>query len=315
MAVDADALSRVLGSVDLRLGIARREALRPGALIAVPSGKATLLYFVTGSVRGRARLSSGCRVDIDGDAQRVQCDVVGEHTRLVAGDAFLTLGGAGFALEALDDVDLVVVELELSDDASRLASVMPAFVTVADFAALDPAAAALAGNMGSSESAPCAKGGADLLVCRMMAKTVLLAVIRAWAMTGRAPHGWPALSADPFLDRVIAAIHDAPGHDWTVERLASVGAMSRSTFAERFRNALGRSPVDYVTEVRIDAAKRMLDAGSTISYVSRELGYGSDEGFSRAFRRRTGVTPSAWRMTGRPAARDTDRAARVAVPA
>jgi AraC-like DNA-binding protein len=75
--------------------------------------------------------------------------------------------------------------------------------------------------------------------------------------------------------------------------------MSRSTFAERFRTAVGRSPADYVTEVRIDAAKRMLDAGRSVSDVSRELGYASDEGFSRAFRRRTGMTPSSWRLAHR----------------
>ncbi len=60
---------------------------------------------------------------------------------------------------------------------------------------------------------------------------------------------------------------------------------------------MGRSPADYVTEVRVDAAKRMLQAGQSVSSVSRELGYASDEGFSRAFRRRTGMTPSSWRAS------------------
>lgn len=84
-----------------------------------------------------------------------------------------------------------------------------------------------------------------------------------------------------------------------MECLASIGAMSRSTFAERFRSTVGRSPADYVTEVRVDAAKRMLEAGRSVSDVSRELGYTSDEGFSRAFRRRTGQTPSSWRLANR----------------
>ena len=75
--------------------------------------------------------------------------------------------------------------------------------------------------------------------------------------------------------------------------------MSRSVFAERFRSALGRSPAHYVTEVRMGAAKGMLDAGRSVSETSRTLGYASDEGFSRAFRRATGVTPSAWRMSRR----------------
>jgi len=47
------------------------------------------------------------------------------------------------------------------------------------------------------------------------------------------------------------------------------------------------------------AAKRMLDAGRSVSDISRALGYASDEGFSRAFRRRTGMTPSSWRLAHR----------------
>jgi AraC-like DNA-binding protein len=124
-------------------------------------------------------------------------------------------------------------------------------------------------------------------------------VIRAWAENGCAPAGWPSRSNDPFLDRVVEAIHEQPGRDWTVETLANVGAMSRSVFAERFRTALGRSPASYVTEVRMDAAKRMLEIGRSVSDTSRSLGYASDEGFSRAFRRATGVTPSVWRMSRR----------------
>jgi AraC-like DNA-binding protein len=214
---------------------------------------------------------------------------------LTQGDAFLTLGGSTTVLDAVSPTDLVVVELELSSSTSMLALLLPDPITVTAFAALEPAAAALAGSMGPTDPPSWPDRQGDPVICRIMAKTVLLSVIRAWAAHGCAPAGWPAVSADPFLDRVVAAIHADPGRDWTVERLAGVGAMSRSVFAERFRTALGRSPVDYVTEVRVDAAKRMLGSGRSVSETSRELGYASDEGFSRAFRRRTGLTPSAWR--------------------
>src|SRR5690606_20784505 len=109
------------------------------------------------------------------------------------------------------------------------------------------------------------------------------------------PAGWPSRSGDPFLDRVVEAIHEQPGREWTVEALANVSAMSRSVFAERFHHAIGRSPAHYVTEVRMQSAKELLTAGQAVSDVSRQLGYASDEGFSRAFRRATGVTPSSWR--------------------
>ena len=297
--VDADALSQVLSTVDLRVGVARRTSLPAGALLPIPHDVITLVYIAEGSVHGHPPLGDGCRLDVDPGSRRLTIDPQGHRDRLVAGDAFLMLGGSPFALEAEDAASLMVVDLELADAASQLRAVLPEFITVTGFDALEPAAAALAENMGLVDPATCPVRQGDPLICRMMATTVLLSLIRAWAANGCAPQGWPSLSNDPFLDRVVEAIHEEPGRDWTVERLAGVSAMSRSTFAERFRNAVGRSPADYVTEVRVDAAKRMLDAGRPVSEISRELGYASDEGFSRAFRRRTGMTPSSWRMAHR----------------
>lgn len=295
--VDSAALGQVLDAVDLRVGVARRVALATGGILPIPSGAATLVYIASGSVHGHPPLTTGCRLDVDDAAQLVAVDDRPLSANLVAGDAFLTLGRAAIALEADGTADLVVVDLEFSDSASMIAALLPDPITVMSFAALEPAAAALAGSMGPSDPATCPSRQGDPVICRMMAQTVLLSVIRAWAANGCAPAGWPSVSNDPFLARVVEAIHEQPGRDWTVERLANVGAMSRSVFAERFRSAIGRSPVDYVTEVRVDAAKRMLSEGRAISEISRELGYASDEGFSRAFRRRTGMTPSAWRAS------------------
>ena len=297
--VDADAISQVLGAVDLRVGVGRRMSLASGTLLPIPTGAITLVYIVEGGVHGHPPLGDGCRLDVDPDSHRLTLDPNSRRDLLVAGDAFLTLGRTPFALEARGDTSIMIAEIVLADAASPLPALLPPFLTVTGFDAVEPAAAALALNMGLVDHTVLPARQGDPVICRMMATTVLLSVIRAWAANGCAPAGWPSLSNDPFLDRVVDAIHEEPGRDWTVERLASIGAMSRSTFAERFRNAVGRSPADYVTEVRVDAAKRMLEAGRSVSEISRELGYASDEGFSRAFRRRTGLTPTSWRMANR----------------
>ena len=297
--VDADALSNVLGAVDLRVGIGRRTSVAAGTLLPIPADSITLVYIAEGAVQGHPPLGDGCRLDVDPDSQRLRVDTKARHDLLVAGDAFLTLGRSPFVLEARDDTSLMIADIELADAASPLPALLPPFLTVTGFDAVEPAAAALALNMGVLGDTVMPARQGDPIICRMMATTVLLSVIRAWAANGCAPTGWPSLSNDPFLDRVVDAIREEPGRDWTVERLAGIGAMSRSTFAERFRSTVGRSPADYVTEVRVDAAKRMLEAGRSVSDISRELGYASDEGFSRAFRRRTGQTPSSWRLANR----------------
>jgi AraC-like DNA-binding protein len=347
MTVDADALAQVLGSVDVRIGRARRAELSDAALLPVASGRVTLVYVAEGSVV--SPLAPSCRLDVARDAAQigaspsersraaarpgrrahlaanpdqllaaspdqrpfaaagsgrravvaVSSDV--QRTRLAAGDAFLTLGQRPFVLAADGPASLRVVDLELSESATRVTAVLPEIITVTGFDALEPAAAALAEHLGQAEPDACALRTGDPIICRMMVTTVLLSVIRAWAENGCAPDGWPGRATDPFLDRVVEAIHEEPGRDWTLEMLAGVGAMSRSVFAERFRRALGSSPANYVTRVRMDAAQRMLRAGHTVSETSRELGYASDEGFSRAFRRHTGMTPSAWRAAHRVA--------------
>ena len=299
MTVDPDTLSQVLASVDLRVGVGRRVGLPAGSLLPLPRGAITLVYVLEGSVSGHPPFASGCRIDIDRNSQHIAVTSPGDLARLVEGDAFLTLGTQSFALEGEGETTLMVVELEFADNAPHLMTMLPGFLSVTGFDALEPAAAALAENMGVVDQKACPLRSGDPVICRMMASTLLLTLIRAWADNGCAPEGWPALSQDPFLDRVVDAIHEEPGREWTVELLANVAAMSRSVFAERFRTVLGRSPVNYVTEVRMDAAKGMLDAGRSVSQISRELGYASDEGFSRAFRRHTGMTPSLWRMAHR----------------
>lgn len=298
--VDAAALERVLSSIDASVGAAQRVTLDADDTTHLTSGAVWLVFVSHGSVHGQPPLAQACSFDVDRSSAAITLSHDAARDVLVEGDAFLTLGRRSITLHSEHGASLMVAELQLSDTASDLSSVLPEFVTVTDFAGLEPAAAALARNLGPADTDNCPLRSGDPVICRMMTTTVLLSVIRAWAENGCAPLGWPSRSNDPFLDRVIDAIHEQPGREWTVEALAGVSAMSRSVFAERFHTALGRSPASYVTGVRMDNAKRMLDAGRSVSDTSRSLGYGSDEGFSRAFRRATGMTPSAWRTRRAP---------------
>jgi AraC-like DNA-binding protein len=214
---------------------------------------------------------------------------------LSSGDVLLVSGQSPLTLRVSAGAGVLVSRLALADEAAHLRALLPDIAWIRRFDELEPAAAALAQHIGVEGAIHSPERDGDLVICRMMATTLLQSVIRAWTTIGCAPEGWPSRTGDVFLDRVVEAIHDEPGREWTVEALAGVGAMSRSVFASRFHAALGRSPASYVTEVRMQTAKAMLEAGSTVSDTSRRLGYSSDEGFSRAFRRATGVPPSRWR--------------------
>ncbi|KAA9158968.1 helix-turn-helix transcriptional regulator [Microbacterium lushaniae] len=296
--VDSDGLTQLLSSIHLDVGTTRRAWLAPATFRPFPPAAVTLVYLAEGSARVHPAVVLAGRLDA-GSSPRIDAEGGSDRSALLAGDAILTLGARPFTLESEQGASIVIVEIQLAD-AAGIRAVLPDVVAIPGFARLEPAAAALATSMGITDPGACGDRASDPVICRLMAATVLLSAIRAWAEPPTAPTAGVSTPIDPFLERVVRAIHDQPGRDWTVELLASVGAMSRSAFAERFRSALGRSPASYVAAVRMSTAKGLLEQGMAVSAVARELGYGSDEGFSRAFRRHTGVTPSRWRRRPAP---------------
>ncbi len=283
-------LGTLLESIDVVVTQTTRVTLRRGRRTVTPAGATTLLYVVHGALGGDSATS--CVTDPRSTGGIVARGHVSEFP---AGAALFTMGAVPLEFEAQTDAELVVITVELNETAHRLRRLLPDPLTITDFSRLDPALASLASNMGAKGSPePVVAAGGGEVVCRLMARTLLVGVLRAWVSAGCAPSGWAARVADPYLDPVLAAIHRDPGQDWSLDTLASLGAMSRSAFARRFREVLGSSPGQYITGVRMEDAKRRLSHGATVTQTSRELGYSSDEGFSRAFRRHTGVSPSRW---------------------
>ncbi|HEX5065133.1 MAG TPA: helix-turn-helix domain-containing protein, partial [Myxococcota bacterium] len=78
--------------------------------------------------------------------------------------------------------------------------------------------------------------------------------------------------------------------------LARRFGMSARSFARRFVQATGEPPLTYLHGLRVEAAKHLLEnGGRTLTEIAAAVGY-EDVAFFRAlFRRRTGVTPVAWR--------------------
>ena len=111
------------------------------------------------------------------------------------------------------------------------------------------------------------------------------------------PHGLMAALADGRLARALVAIHQSPGRTWTVGDLAHVAAMSRTTFAEHFRDTVGLAPIDYLTRWRMTCAELMLTNPRLLSMnlIAEKLGYESVESFRRAFKRVHGRNPGAYK--------------------
>jgi len=131
------------------------------------------------------------------------------------------------------------------------------------------------------------------------AQLLLVQVLRLALEQRAAPQpGWLNLLGDPSLRPALTLMHSKPGQPWSLEELARAAAMSRSTFAARFRAAAGQPPLTYLTRWRMRLAERALhDGDATIAALAAQLGYASESSFSHAFQRITGTTPGRYRRT------------------
>jgi len=100
--------------------------------------------------------------------------------------------------------------------------------------------------------------------------------------------------SDPRLARALVAMHDSPGEDWTLERMAERAGMSRTAFANTFRKTVGQTPADYLTGWRIALAQSRLREGRPIKMLAEEVGYANPSALSRAFTAKVGMSPRDW---------------------
>lgn len=101
---------------------------------------------------------------------------------------------------------------------------------------------------------------------------------------------------DAQLAPAIRAVHERLEEHWTITRLARTAAMSRTQFAHRFKEVLDQTPMQYLTDWRLQKARQWLkDTELSVADVAQRCGYQSVPSFTRRFTERFGVSPAAFR--------------------
>ncbi len=84
--------------------------------------------------------------------------------------------------------------------------------------------------------------------------------------------------------------------DISLAKLAEIAGMTPSAFSRFFKMRAGRTLSDYVTDIRIGAAARLLiDSTNTIQEICFDCGFNNISNFNRYFKRRKGITPREFR--------------------
>jgi AraC-like DNA-binding protein len=91
-------------------------------------------------------------------------------------------------------------------------------------------------------------------------------------------------------------MHADPARKWALAELANMAGMSRTSFAERFRNVVGQTPLDYLIHWRMRlAADRLRRTDERVCMIASSVGYESEAAFSTTFRRIMGTSPGRYR--------------------
>lgn len=304
----SDALSELLGVAGVRGSlISRAELGAPFGVVAPDQPRA--VFHVP--VRGKAVVEADGRSEPFGPGDVVVLPRGAAHTiRDASGsvrcpiDSFGRRDGEGQLPVLFDDrgrvdLDLLCGTFRLGSPADRwLIDPMPELVVVrgsdATAAYLRATVALLDGEV--AHGGP----GADVVSDRLV-EVLVVHVLRGFARQAD-DVGWFAGVADPAIGRVLHAVHRAPASDWSLDRMCRLAGLSRTRFVARFRERVGQSPNAWLTQWRIAVAQRALRAGAAIAEAAAKAGYASEASFTRAFKRVSGETPSAWRRASAEAA-------------
>jgi AraC-like DNA-binding protein len=112
--------------------------------------------------------------------------------------------------------------------------------------------------------------------------------------------GWLAGLRDPQVARALSLLHGAPARRWTLGALSAEAGTSRSVLAARFAHFVGQPPMQYLRQLRMQQASRLLgERDAKVMSVAAAVGFESEAAFSRAFKKCVGASPEEWRRAQR----------------
>jgi AraC-like DNA-binding protein len=133
----------------------------------------------------------------------------------------------------------------------------------------------------------------DVILARLL-EVLLIEALRSTAETAASPGLLRGL-ADGRLAAALRRMHESPTRSWTVAQLAKEAALSRSAFFERFKQAVGVAPMEYLLGWRMALAKNLLRRNEGgVGSVAERVGYSSASTFSVAFTRHVGMAPTRY---------------------
>lgn len=101
------------------------------------------------------------------------------------------------------------------------------------------------------------------------------------------------------VTRLLEDLRKAPEEDWTLDGMASRCKLKRTQFAHVFSLLTGETPMEHVTRLRLEKARKLLlSTKRSITEIAHECGFSSSQYFAKVFRKHEGMEASAFRKRG-----------------
>ena len=121
---------------------------------------------------------------------------------------------------------------------------------------------------------------------------LFIEAIRTYMQLNDNDQGYIAALKDPRLSKALTSFHKQSAKSWTVQTLSEEAGMSRSAFADKFKQMLDMSPMEYVMGWRMQQAYDALASGNkSVMQIAEDCGYQSEAAFRKAFKKQFGVGP------------------------
>ena len=129
-----------------------------------------------------------------------------------------------------------------------------------------------------------------------LAEVLFIQIIRAYIHEHGVDSGFLAALSDKNICRALHYIHNNYSTEVSVNDMARVACMSRTSLSSKFNALVGMPPGTYAAKWRMLKASELLMAThDSISAISLQVGYRDESAFSRAFKNEFGCYPGTWR--------------------
>ena len=142
------------------------------------------------------------------------------------------------------------------------------------------------------------KQPAGELLSSRLGEALFIYLLRSYSELDKQHIGLLAGVHDERISQVLALFHEFPGKEWTLDEVARNIGMSRTSFATRFREVMGETPMNYLSDWRMTLAKEMLKMSDIpVKEIAHKTGYQSEAAFNRVFKDKIRLTPLKYRQS------------------